>query len=219
MCVLFLGFAVSSISLKRFPAYTEEDFKVLFTLFVFLVIIKGLQLSKLLDYIAVKIERGSFVSLKLVLFSAFISMFITNDVALMVVVPLTLAMRIPDIEKTIILETIAVNGGSVVSPFGNPQNIFIYFHYHVHFFDFIKEIFPLFIFSLMLLVIFIFTPKIKGKVELKGEIPSVNKEGYVYLAFFVLFVVAVLRFLPLWIGVVPVIFSLVFRRETLKIDY
>ncbi|MGY6587608.1 MAG: SLC13 family permease [Wenzhouxiangella sp.] len=65
----------------------------------------------------------------LVIFSAVLSMVITNDVALFIVVPLTLALgsvaRIP-VARLVIFEALAVNAGSSISPIGNPQNLFLW---------------------------------------------------------------------------------------------
>jgi len=65
----------------------------------------------------------------LVVFSAALSMLITNDVALFIVVPLTLglasAARLP-IGRLVVFEALAVNAGSAASPIGNPQNLFLW---------------------------------------------------------------------------------------------
>jgi len=65
----FLGFFLTSLCFFRIPLYSTDDFKVLFTLFVFLILTKGLEKSNLLKYLAIKVERGRFVPLKLVLFT------------------------------------------------------------------------------------------------------------------------------------------------------
>lgn len=213
----FLSFLLTSLCFFRIPHYSTDDFKVLFTLFVFLILTKGLEKSNLLKYLAIKVERGRFVPLKLVLFTAFISAFITNDVALIIVVPLTLLMKIPKIELLVVLEAMAANGGSALSPFGNPQNIFIYYHYNLHFKEFVEAIFPLVLVSLILLILL--TPKGKEKVETVEEEVEYSRESYLLLFFFVIFILSVLKFIPLWAGVLPVIYALFFNREILKIDY
>jgi Na+/H+ antiporter NhaD/arsenite permease-like protein len=123
---LSLGvFLAITLYFKRFSRYTTEDFEVLFTLFVFLLLTKALEEKKLLKYFAIKVEKGKFVELKLVLFTFFLSIFITNDVSLFVVVPLTLEMNLEGKEILVVLEAMAANGGSAISPLGNPQNLFI----------------------------------------------------------------------------------------------
>ena len=66
----------------------------------------------------------------------FSSMFITNDVALIIFVPLAImvfteARRIRLMVPTVCWQTIAANLGSMLTPIGNPQNLFIYSHYHL----------------------------------------------------------------------------------------
>ncbi len=212
----FLGFLVTSLCLFRIPHYSTDDFKVLFTLFVFLSLTKGLEKSNLLKFIAVKVERGRFVPLKLVLFTAFISAFVTNDVALIIVVPLTLLMKVPNVELLVVLEAMAANGGSALSPFGNPQNIFIYYHYNLHFKEFLEAIFPLVLVSIILLVLL--TPKGKEKVEVAEEV-EYSEESYLLLSFLGIFILSVLKFLPLWTGILPISYALLFNREILKVDY
>ena len=60
------------------------------------------------------------------------SMFVTNDVALLTFVPLALVIGKTlkmDMERIIILQTLAANLGSMLTPPGNPQNLFLYAHY------------------------------------------------------------------------------------------
>jgi Na+/H+ antiporter NhaD/arsenite permease-like protein len=210
------GFLLTSLCLLRVPHYSTDDFKVLFTLFVFLLLTKGLERSNLLKFIAVKVERGRFVPLKLVLFTAFISAFVTNDVALIIVVPLTLLMKIPSIELLVVLESMAANGGSALSPFGNPQNIFIYYHYNIHFKEFFRAILPLVLTSITLLLLL--TPKGREKVEVEEKV-EYSRESYLLLFLLGIFILSVLRLIPLWIGILPVVYAFLFNREILKVDY
>ena len=96
------------------------------------------------------------LALVLVLFSALLSMLITNDVALFIVVPLTLALRalveLP-VGRLVIFEALAVNAGSTLSPIGNPQNLFLWQHTGVSFMEFALVMLPLGISLLGLLFI------------------------------------------------------------------
>lgn len=78
--------------------------------------------------------------MRLVVLTGVLSTLITNDVSLIVVVPLTLALDIEGGEKVIILETIAANGVSALTPFGNPQNLFIYYHFGLQAGEFVGAI-------------------------------------------------------------------------------
>lgn len=101
-------------------------------------IVAGLRLSGFFAAIFQKLFRGNASSRPLGRFFIFIcyfsSMFITNDVALIIFVPLAImifteARRIRLIVPTVCWQTIAANLGSMLTPIGNPQNLFIYSHY------------------------------------------------------------------------------------------
>lgn len=82
----------------------------------------------------------------LVLFAAILSMVLTNDVALFIVVPLTLGLRgVPDLKlgRLIVFEALAVNAGSALSPIGNPQNLFLWQSSGASFVEFVLAMSPL----------------------------------------------------------------------------
>jgi len=117
------GLVLTSIYTKHFPGYSVQDLQVLFILFVLFIAVNGLQQSGLILKIARVLEQGKAIPLKLILATYFLSMLVTNDVALIVIVPLTLSLKI-DRKDT--------NAGSALTPFGNPQNLFIYWFYEVN---------------------------------------------------------------------------------------
>ncbi len=109
-----------------------------------------------------KTERS--LAFALVALSGILSMFLTNDIALFITIPLTLSFRDVmknDVKKLIIFQTLAVNTGSALTPVGNPQNLFLWHQWGVSFFGFIEKMFPLFIVMFLVLAIFvgIFFPK------------------------------------------------------------
>ncbi len=217
LILVSIGLILSSLYSRRLPSYSKNDFKVIYTLFVFLVIVKGLEKSGFLHSVASKFEEGNYLSLKLILLTAFLSMFVTNDVALLTIVPLTLVLNVENKAILVILETITANGASSLTPFGNPQNIFIYYYYHIHPWDFVKTIAPFTFVSLSFVLLITYK-----KANIKGEgrkIEKFDKRAYVYLVFFIFFVLAVLRVLPLETGILPIIYSLLFNVEALFIDY
>jgi len=86
------------------------------------------------------------LAVALVLFAAVLSAVVTNDVALFIVVPLTLGLRkVADlpIGRLVIFEALAVNAGSASSPVGNPQNLFLWNSSGVGFLDFTLVMLPL----------------------------------------------------------------------------
>ena len=210
----FLALATSFL-FRRFPQITADELHVLFILWVFLILIKGLRISGLLDWIALRVSRGKYLGLKLVLFTGLLSTLITNDVALIVMVPLTLSIGGEALPLVLTFETLAANGLSAVSPIGNPQNIFIYLKYSLTLSEFLRVIWPFGALILALLVLF--SPKeLEGKVLRKELSPA---RAFPVLVLFFLFILVALRVLPLYLGVIPLIYALFFDRELFKVDY
>jgi len=218
LSLTIIGVIVTSIYLWHLPEYTFNDLKIIYILFVFLIIIKGLEKGRFLEFVALKFEKGKFLVLKLVMLTGILSAFVTNDVALLTVVPFTLLLCTENLVFIIILETLTANAVSALTPFGNPQNIFIYWHYNITLLEFTKVIFPftLVLFSFIILLSF----KTKNDYQ-KNSIISVklDKKSYYYLIFFSMFIFALLRILPLWVGIIPIMYAVVFDRKSLSVDY
>lgn len=214
-----LGVIITSVYLRRFPCYEETDFKVVYILLVFLVIVEGLKSTHVLHNVAAKFERGKWLSQKLILLTAVLSMLVTNDVALLTVVPLTLALDVKKKGILVILETLTANAASALTPFGNPQNIFIYIHYHLHPLEFVKAIAIFCAVSLAFILVLSFK---NARIVVDGRKTSTKRvewKGYLYLVFFVSFVLAVLKVIPLVVGAVVILFALLFDRQSLNIDW
>ena len=112
------------------------DFRTLGILFSLMIVIKAFQSQNFLDFIAARLLRLCktrrtlyFLLTYLVFFS---SMFVTNDVALLTFVPITLLIfkriGLPALH-IVVLETLAANLGSCVTPMGNPQNLYLFSYY------------------------------------------------------------------------------------------
>lgn len=218
--VALAGFITGIVLTKRFPHYSEGDFRVLFILLVFLALTKGLEESGLLKWIAAKVEKGSYPTLKLVLTTFVLSMVVTNDVALLTVVPLSLHLSRVNVANLVILEALAANAGSALTPIGNPQNIFLYHFYELEPITFVKTILPFSIFFLVLILLFVPKERTAPGETVEKTLKVDWKTAITLLLFFVLFIPCALRFLPVWLGVLPLLYLLFFRRETLlKVDY
>lgn len=135
LCVAVL-LALGSSFFER-PKLEYIDFAVLSILLSLMLVVAGLKSISFLDWVACQLLqrcaswRG--VVLALVGVTYVSSMFVTNDVALITFVPLALIIgkRLQrDVARVIILQTLAANLGSMVTPPGNPQNLFLYAHYH-----------------------------------------------------------------------------------------
>ncbi len=126
------------------------DWETITALVGLLIITTGIKESGYLEKVSwdltskFKTEGG--LSLYLVLLSLLLSTFLTNDITLFIVVPLTLSIQSViknDIHKLIILEAISVNVGSALTPIGNPQNLFLWHQWHISFMRFLFNMFPL----------------------------------------------------------------------------
>ena len=135
LCVAVL-LALGSSFFER-PKLEYIDFAVLSILLSLMLVVAGLKRVSFLDWVACQLLqrcaswRG--VVLALVGVTYVSSIFVTIDVSLITFVPLALIIgkRLQrDVAKVIILQTLAANLGSMVTPPGNPQNLFLYAHYH-----------------------------------------------------------------------------------------
>ena len=134
LCVAVLLAAFSSVYSRPQPAYI--DFDVLCVLLSLMLVVAELKQIRFLDWLAVELVNKccSKRQLELVLLAVtyISSMFVTNDVALLTFVPLALVIGKTlqmDMERTVVLQTLAANLGSMLTPAGNPQNLFLYAHY------------------------------------------------------------------------------------------
>ncbi|UQS85113.1 carboxylate transporter [Apilactobacillus apisilvae] len=107
----------------------------LFTLMMLVSIIKNLNiLSYISNYIINKSKNTRQINLLMVLVSFFGSMLVTNDIAIITLVPLYIEISQKQdlsVPYPVTLITIAANLGSSVTPFGNPQNVFLLAYYHL----------------------------------------------------------------------------------------
>ena len=127
VCIIRPGFSVCLQAI---------DFRTLAILFSLMIVIKAFQSQNFLDFIAARLLRLCktrralyFLLTYLVFFS---SMFVTNDVALLTFVPISLLIfkriELPALH-IVVLETLAANLGSCITPMGNPQNLYLFSYY------------------------------------------------------------------------------------------
>jgi len=145
-------------------------------------------------------------------------MLITNDVSLIVIVPLTLSLNINGKGMLVILEALAANAGSALTPIGNPQNLFIYWFYNVPPDTFIKTIAPFSLAFLVLLIIASLSFRTQ-RVSQENRVANINKKAFAYAVLLAIVLLAVFRVLPLLSAVVVILFALIFDRKSLKVDY
>ncbi len=208
------------------------DFHVLILLFCLMAVVAGISACGVLDALAARLcARAGNVRrlvIVLVLLPFFSSMLITNDVALITFVPLALlVLRAAGREKltihTVVLQTIAANLGSMATPVGNPQNLFLYSRFSLAPGAFFSTVLPFTLVSLLLLLGAVcLLPGGKARVALPARIPvQAGARLWVMLALFALCLLAVFRLCSDWLLLAAVLAALLVCDRTLfsKIDY
>ncbi len=218
------GFLLTSLFTGRLGLCSRSEAEVLFILWVLLVAVKGLETHGLMAWISARLEGGHMLPLKLVTATFLLAMVVTNDVSLVVMVPLTLGLSLEHRGLLVILEALAANAGSALTPFGNPQNLFLYWYYDLDPLAFIKTIAPFSLFFLVLLLLAarLISASPAAADEDEGCTASIAKPGMnaiVYLLLLVVVLLSVLRLLPVAAGLAVVLYAVIFDRRTLKVDY
>lgn len=153
--------AVSMFFIPPSPDYFGYiDWAVIALLFCLMTAVQGIKSIGFFDRAAAFFISGAKTSRRLAAILAglcfFFSMLITNDVALITFVPLTIILfgeNPRNLIVVIVLDTIAANLGSMLTPLGNPQNLFIYSYFHFQPADFIAAMLPYSAVSLVLLAL------------------------------------------------------------------
>ena len=233
--VLVISFVLAVVScfiVTPNKGYIEYiDFKTLVLLFSLMAVTSGLGRMGVFRVLAEKmlkrVKSFSVLSLTLSLLCFFSSMLITNDVALITFVPFTLIILniTGKKEKAIILvtlETVATNLGSMATPIGNPQNLFLFSKYEMSMGDFLSAILPYALLSLVLVAAFsLFLGKEKITFSAEKTELRFDKKLIIYGALFVLALLSVFRIFDYRILlVISLAVILIFDRETIKhVDY
>ena len=238
LCVAFILATISCFIIVPSKTYLEYiDFRTLSILFSLMITMAGFQKLSVFRQIGealvnrTKTLRGLVIIL--VLLSFFSSMFITNDVALLTFVPfsiitLSIANKKDKYIIVIVLETLAANLGSMLTPLGNPQNLYLYSLSNMGLWSFVKLMLPYSLCSLILLLISVefFIGKEEGKLtKTQANIYQRSKKDKLliamYVILFLLSILVVSRVLPYYIGLIIVIITVILfdNRVLRKPDY
>lgn len=187
-CVLVIAVTLAILSsFISIPKLSYIDFKVLILLFNLMVVVAAFKELKVLDSIAIgllkKCNTYTSISLALVFITFISSMIVTNDVALITFVPLSIVIARKaniNVLKIVVFQTLAANLGSSFTPMGNPQNLFIYSFYNLSPIDFFKITLPIVILAVLFLVLLVFKDK-KMNLSLDLEDVKIDNKRDVYL--------------------------------------
>ena len=191
------------------------DTTTLLMLFSLMTIVAGFRRMGALDAVSRKLTRRVTtlrgLSAVMVALCFALSMLVTNDVALLTLVPLTLLLFRAGGQKstiwTVVLETVAANLGSMVTPIGNPQNLYLYTSGRLTALDFLTLLAPYAAVALaLLLALCLLLPKERVAVDASARAPlaaavflgtlaldrgTIRQVDYTLLATFVCFFVFV----------------------------
>ncbi len=207
------------------------DFRTLVLLFSLMAVTAGfnrLGVFRLLaEKLLTRVRKFSALSFVLCMLCFFSSMVITNDVALITFVPFTLILLdlISKKDKAIILitlETVAANLGSMATPIGNPQNLYLFSHYEMSMSDFLSAILPYAVLSLILVSVFsLFTGKEEIDISKSKSEFKFDKNLILYTVLFIVALLSVFRVMNYLVLLgVSVAAILIFDRKNLKyVDY
>ncbi len=211
------------------------DWKTLATLFMLLTVLEGFKKENIF---APLLRKSKLIKSQVVLtvffvFSVFCtSMFVTNDVSLIIFVPLTLILfRAGSKEKYILpvltFENIAAIRGSLLMPFGSPQNLFLFTQSGIPAADFILMMLPLWIgsiFLLLLFILFLYRKNLHEQIEFDSSKVDLQvdksraKYRFMYIALFVLVIITIITRTKFWpyVTLAVALTLLVFDRKILR---
>lgn len=207
------------------------DFKTLTCLFCVLAVVCALKNIRFFYIMAKKVVqffKNARLSILALVYITFIgSMLIANDMALLTFLPLgffvlTTTGKEKYMAFTFIMQNIAANLGGMLTPFGNPQNLYIYTFFEIPTFEFMKIMAPPFVLSVAIITVccLIFVKPEPLEVE-DEKIQLPVKRTILYLALFIFAIAIVFRGIPYQAGLVIIPLVLIFAdRDALKkVDY
>jgi Na+/H+ antiporter NhaD/arsenite permease-like protein len=207
------------------------DWKTLVCLFSVLVIVRAISATGFFSLFAGKLvgmcgnlRSAVFLLIALTLIG---SLLITNDMALLAFLPLGYyilhhagAQRY--LAYVFIVQTMAANLGGMLTPFGNPQNLYLYSFYHINTSTFFKIMLPPFIVCVLMTALCCLSIKplqIKASADPLKEAPNMRQIG-IYLTLFLLVLLTICRILPYPLALIaPVVIGFLDRATLKQADY
>jgi Na+/H+ antiporter NhaD/arsenite permease-like protein len=222
LCIAWILAIISAFFVhpnKEYLGYI--DFRSLGILWGLMVIIQGFKenavFEKIAGFLLARVKNGWQLSAVLIFMCFFGSMLITNDVALITFVPFALMilhgcnredMMIP----TVVLQTVAANLGSMLTPIGNPQNLYLYGLTGMGLGEFIMVMLPYSFISALLLAVSVFVLTPDREKSLSTSRDSVITRGFgskrqiiIYAALFAVALLSVVRILPWYVFAIIVL--------------
>ncbi|MBE5829594.1 MAG: citrate transporter [Butyrivibrio sp.] len=221
LCIAWVLAIISAFFIRPDRTYISYiDFRSLGILWGLMVIIQGLKENSVFERIAIallsKVQNGFELAVVLVFMCFIGSMLITNDVALITFVPLAIMIlssckREDLMIPVVVLQTIAANLGSMLTPIGNPQNLYLYGLTGMKLSAFILTMLPYSLISAVLLFACLFTlPGRKEKLSNTKENSITSRFGskiqiIIYAVLFAVALLTVVRVIPWYVFAIIVL--------------
>lgn len=232
LCIAITAAIVTSCIVLPDETYLSYfDWKTLTCLFCVLAVVcalKNIQFFYILAKKIVQLFRNARLAILALVYITFLgSMLIANDMALLTFLPLGyFVLTTTHMEKymafTFIMQNIAANLGGMLTPFGNPQNLYLYSKFHIPNLEFMGIMLPPFLVAVALITLCCLIFVRKEPLSLEDEPVTLSPwRTVVYLLLFALSIAIVFRGIPYWIGLIIIPIALLFLdRKALKmVDY
>jgi len=207
------------------------DLRTLTCLFCVLAVVcalKNIQFFYILAKKVVRLFKNARMSILALVYITFIgSMLIANDMALLTFLPLSFfVLTTTGKEKymafAFIMQNIAANLGGMLTPFGNPQNLYLYSYFHIDNLEFMGIMAPPFVLSVLLITVCCLVFVKPEPLEVPKEVDHLPPVRTVlYLLLFALSIVIVFRGIPYELGlvVIPLALLILDRKALKMVDY
>ena len=232
MLIALLAALITMIFVPVDKQYLDYfDYKTLTCLFCTLAIVcalKNIHFFYMLAHKIVQLFKNTRMCVLALTYITFIgSMLIANDMALLTFLPLGFfVLSTTGKEKymafTFIMQNIAANLGGMLTPFGNPQNLYIYTKFNIPTGEFMSIMALPFIVSIALITLCCFIFVKSEPLEVKDEKIELNPaRTTIYLILFALSIIIVFRLIPYWIGliIIPIALLIMDRKALKMVDY
>jgi len=232
LIIALIAAAATSVIVRPDAEYLRYfDYRTLACLFSMLAVVCALKNIRFFQMLAENIIaifgslRSVIIALVCVTFIG--SMFIANDMALITFLPLGLiVLKTTNNTKhtafVFIMQDIAANLGGMLTPFGNPQNLYLYSYFNIPNSEFIRIMFLPFIISIVLIIALCYCAVKPERLKVKGRKHKVRKaRTVIYLVLFALSIMMVFRTIPYYWGMAVIIIVLLVMdyKALLAVDY
>ena len=228
LCAALLTSLVVPVDAQYLGYFDVKTLACLFCVLAVVCALKNIQFFYILAERIVRLFRNARMSVLALVYITFIgSMLIANDMALLTFLPLGyFVLSSTGKEKymafTFIMQNIAANLGGMLTPFGNPQNLYLYTRFAIPTFEFMRIMALPFGVAIALITLCCLIFVKAEPLEIKNEhVQLPVKRTVLYMALFALSIAIVFRGIPYWIGllVIPLVLFFADQDALNAVDY